>query len=54
MKTSDTISKPPTPAKPKPTAQTVLKALGFATYSAYFLHRQKTRHATEHTTKKPL
>jgi hypothetical protein len=45
MNTTDTISKPPTPAKPKPNAQTVLKALGFASYQAYFIHRQKTRKA---------
>jgi hypothetical protein len=41
---TDTI-KPPTPAKQPPTAQTVLKCLNFATYSAYWLHRQQTRNA---------
>jgi len=37
--------KPPTPAKQPPTAQTLLKCLGFSTYAAYWLHRQQTRNA---------
>jgi hypothetical protein len=40
---TDTI-KPP--AKPKPTAQTILKCLGFSTYAAYWLATRHTSKAT--------